>query len=78
MKDLNKILYDILLKISKNFENDQKIKINTLIVIKYFPKLKELKSSTFDEFLRYFENFYDFCFELPLDNMLKELKNYRI
>ena len=78
MKDLNKILYDILLKMSKNFESSQKFRINTLVVIKYFPKLKEHKNTTFDEFLIYFENFFNFCFELPLDNMLKELKNYKI
>ena len=59
---------------SKNFESSQKFRINTLVVIKYFPKLKEHKNTTFDEFLIYFENFFNFCFELPLDNMLKELK----
>ena len=78
MKDLNKILYDILLKIGEDFDNSQKLKINSLVLIKYFPKLKEVKNTTFDEFLKYFENFFDFCFELPSDNMLKELKTYRI
>ena len=78
MKDLNKILYDILLKIGKDFDNSQKFKINALLLMKYFPKLKELKNTAFDEFLKYFENFFDFCFELSLENMLKELENYKI
>ena len=38
MKDMNKLLYDILLKIDKNDEeaNDKDIKINKKVVIKYF------------------------------------------
>ena len=78
MKDLNKILYDILLKIEDNLSKTETFKINKLLVIKYFPKLKDVKNTTFDDFIKYFENFYNFCFELTLDNMIKDLKNYKI
>ena len=45
MKDLNKILYDILLKIF--IENDQNIQINEKLILKYFRDLdKDEKNST--------------------------------
>ena len=78
MKDLNKILYDILLKLDKDFDKTKIFQINKMLVIKYFPKLDDIKSSTFDDFIEYFRNFFNFCFELSLDNMLKDLKNYDI
>ena len=76
MKDLNKILYDILLKLDNDFDKTKIFQINKILVIKYFPKLKDIKSSNFDDFIEYFRNFFNFCFELSLDNMLKDLKNY--
>ena len=77
MKDFNKILYDILLKIDvKNNENEI-FKINKDLVSKYFTSLKDEKSTKFIEFDRYFTNFFYFCFELPVDNMLEGLKNFK-
>ena len=78
MKDLNKILYDILLKLDNDFDKTKIFQINKMLVIKYFPKLNDIKSSAFDDFTKYFRNFFNFCFELSLDNMLKDLKNYEI
>ena len=75
MKDLNKILYDILLKIEKK---DEKIfKINEFLIFKYFVKLKNTKSTEYLEFERYFNDFYKFCFSLDLKNMVREAINFK-
>ena len=43
MKELNKILYDILLKIRINSDNNNTIKINNKLVLNYFPSIENLK-----------------------------------
>ena len=75
MKDLNQLLYDILLKIDENIEND--FKLNKKLVLKYFNTLKDEKNSKFVDFERYFSQFYKFCFELPLKNMIREALNFK-
>ena len=75
MKDLNKILYDILLKII-NFENDS-FKINKNLIIKYFNQLNNEDSQKYLDFERYLNDFYKFCFELPLENMIREAINFK-
>ena len=77
MKDLNKILYDILLKIEKN-ELKSDFKINPSIVMKYFEDLSDEKSVKYKFFSSYFTNFYNFCFELPLENMLNTSIKFKI
>ena len=42
MKDLNKLLYDILLKINKNSDNG--FELNTKLILKYFDYLKDEKN----------------------------------
>ena len=76
MKDLNKILYDILLKIEENDLN-KGFHMNPLLTIKYFNKLGNEKSVNYKSFSTYFSNFYDFCFELPLKNMLNNAINFK-
>ena len=76
MKDLNKLLYDILLKLNK--KNDvNKFKINEKLIIDYFKDLKDTKNTKYIDFERYFLNFYNFCFELPLDNMIRDSLNFK-
>ena len=75
MKDLNKILYDILLKINKN-ENDS-FKINKNLVIKYFNQLDDKDTAKYQYFERYLNDFYKFCFELSLENMIREAINFK-
>ncbi len=75
MKELNKLLYDILLKIQ--IEDQHKFKINKKIVLKYFPEISKQKNHEFIEFIEYFEHFFDFCFELPLNNVLNDIKDYK-
>jgi len=66
MKNLNKIFYDILLKIKQSNNNFQ---ISKKLAFNYFPDLNDEKFKLFD---LYFISFYNFCFELNPDNMIKE------
>ena len=75
MKELNKILYDILLKIE--IKNSKKLKFNEEIIFKYFSDLNRSKSTKFNDFKNYFNDFYNFCFELPPDNMVRDTINFR-
>ena len=75
MKDLNKILYDILLKIN-NLENDS-FKINKKLIFKYFNQLNDEDSQKYQDFERYLNDFYKFCFELSLENMIREAINFK-
>ena len=74
MKDFNKILYDILLKIK--VEHKDKFIINKKLILKYFEVFNGEKSTKYDEFEQYFQNFYNFCFELSLENMVRDAVNY--
>ena len=77
MKGFNKILYDILLKLeSKEKSKKKSFKLNPMLAKKYFDVLKNQEKSTFDQFEAYFISFYNFCFELTPENMLKEVKNF--
>ena len=72
MKNLNKILYDILLKLE-----DTKIKefrINKSIILKYF---KDVKPENYPIFEAYLVDFYNFCFGLPLDSMIREAIKFK-
>ncbi len=75
MKELNKILYDILLKI-KEVDKDQ-FNINKNLIYKYFNNINEPKSSKINDFEIYLKKFYQFCFELPLENMIREAINFK-
>tara|TARA_B100000242_G_C42779950_1_gene363035 strand:+ start:119 stop:610 length:492 start_codon:yes stop_codon:yes gene_type:complete len=75
MKDLNKILYDILLKINKN-ENDS-FKINKSLVIKYFNQFDDKDTAKYLYFERYLNDFFKFCFELSLENMIREAIKFK-
>ena len=73
MKDLNKIFYDILLKLSDNQVN---FKINRDLINKYFGKLAHNEQNSI-QLEVYLKKFYNFCFELPSNNMIKEIQNYK-
>ena len=75
MKDLNKILYDILLKLEDNSVNN--FKLNKKLATKYFTTLKGENDPKIVDFERYFHKFYKFCFELPLQNMIREALNFK-
>ena len=73
MKDLNKILYDILIKISSN---QSEFKANRLLIVKYFNSVDN-NEQKWEKIEHYLKNFYDFCFELSSNSMIKEVQNYR-
>ena len=77
MKDFNKILYDILLKIEALPSKDGKFKINEKVIFKYFNVLNDPKNDEFRDFKRYLSNFFNFCFEKPLNNMIREAINFK-
>mgnify|MGYP001333338996 CR=1 FL=1 len=73
MKELNKIFYDILLKLS---DNPTKFNLNKKLIHKYFVKFidNDKKWCKFDD---YFLNFYQFCFDQSNNNMIKEVQNFK-
>ena len=77
MKELNKVLYDILIKIELISKNENEFVIDNKLISKYFFELNDLKSDIYIDFKTYFSNFYDFCFEIPLNNMVREAINFK-
>ena len=75
MKDFNKILYDILLKI---IPDNTRVKISKNLVLKYFPDLNSKNPDKYNYFEQYFINFYNFCFDKDPKNMLKETQKFNI
>jgi len=75
MKDLNKILYDILLKMDINMKGQ--FKINDDLFFKYFKEVGVENNEKHTNLSRYFVNFYDFCFELSLNSMVKNAINFK-
>ena len=75
MKELNKILYDILLKIE--ISNSKTFEVNEKLIQKYFKELIDRKTDKYRHFERYFKRFYDFCFELSLNNMIRDAINFK-
>ena len=73
MKDLNKIFYDILIKFN---ENQSDFRMNKKLILKYFEKLGDNEEKR-HQFEVYLNNFYNFCFELPSNNMIKGIENYK-
>ena len=77
MKELNKVLYDILIKIELISKNENEFVIDHKLISKYFFELNDLKSDIYIDFKTYFSNFYYFCFEIPLNNMVREAINFK-
>ena len=75
MKDLNKILYDILLKINKS---DNDFAINKNLVLKYFEYLNDSNFVKYKLFDQYFSKFYHFCFELNTKTMIKDAIKFEV
>ena len=75
MKTLNKIFYDILLKINIQTNN---FKINKIIILKYFENFTNLENSKYELFQQYLINFYHFCFELSPKTMIKDALKFKI
>ena len=77
MKDLNKILYDILIKIEIVEKNTNDFKMSSKVILKYFSDLKDKNDDNYLKFETYFLNFYKYCFELSLKNMIKDALKFK-
>ena len=75
MKIFNRYFYDILLKI--NLSDDEKFEFNFELLQKYFKSLNHELNENSQQIGVYFNNFYKFCFELPLQNMIRETLNFK-
>ena len=75
MKDLNKIFYDILIKI---FKKERPPEINKSLILKYFDEFKNLKDDKYLIFEQYLIKFNDFCFELSPEIVIKEAINFKV
>ncbi len=77
MKEFNKILYDILLKIDLKQDSNNGFKMNSDLIKKYFTVLDDVEKANLAKFDDYFSNFYNFCFELHLDNMIEKAIKFK-
>mgnify|MGYP001288646820 FL=1 len=75
MKEFNKILYDILIKINKSKENN--FEMSFKLISSYFTVFTDENSENYIEFNKYFINFYKFCFGLPQDIMISKVINFK-
>jgi len=75
MKTLTRIFYDILLKINRS--KSEQFVTNSEILKTYFDLTGTINSVLIDKLSNYFGNFYNFCFELKTDNMLKGQINFK-
>ena len=76
MKILLQIFYDILLKI-KTLKVKKKDIISKSVLKNYLQSKSDHQEVLIDDLANYFQNFYDFCFELQSDNMLKGQINFK-
>ena len=75
MKDLNKIFYDVLLKLNIGKDN---FEINEKLILKYFDYLDFKNTEKIKDFSEYFTNIYKFCFDKPSNIMIEEANNFKI
>tara|TARA_B100000963_G_scaffold321888_1_gene305549 strand:+ start:1721 stop:2224 length:504 start_codon:yes stop_codon:yes gene_type:complete len=77
MKDFNKILYDILLKIENKSTVNSEFNLNYELISKYFSELNDPNNEKFRQLANYIGKFHNFCFELPLNNMLNNINKFK-
>ena len=75
MKILNRIFYDILLKLKKTKPKDFETNDNFLKT--YFDPISSNSTILITSLSAYFNQFYNFCFELKMNNMLKGQINFK-
>ena len=75
MKDINKIFYDILIKLNID---ENSIKINKKLILKYFSHLEDDSSKKYELFDQYLLKFYHFCFELGPEIMIKDAIKFKV
>ena len=76
MKEFNKILYDILLKLDLRAAKKNTININENLVKNYFPSLNTEDGKNLSLFSDYLLNFFNFCFEKPLNTVIEQSSQF--
>ena len=76
MKEFNKIVYDILLKLNSETQNN-KFAINEKLLKSYFNSLNNHQNEKLSILKDYLHKFFNFCFDKPLDNMIREAINFK-
>ena len=74
MKILTRVFYDIILKIEG--KNSTSFKINKKVLYTYLIPQTGNTEEMIDNLAIYFNNFYNFCFELNNNSMLKGQINF--
>ena len=74
MKTLLQIFYDILLKIRGS--NGKKNSINISLIANYLEPQSDDKGQLINDLVNYFDEFYNFCFELKNNSVLKGQINF--
>ena len=69
------ILYDFLLKIETSSKKE--FNINEKLVFKYFDEFNHTRNDKYLNFEHYFSNFYNFCFELSPNNMIRDALKFK-
>ena len=77
MKELNKIFYDILLKLDLEKNNNNSFLFNSSIIKIYFDYLDDGKEKKIAYLKDYFINFFNFFFDKSPENMIDNLKNFK-
>ncbi len=75
MKNLNKIFYDILIKL--NDDKYKQFKINHEIINKHLINNKEVNANINSILCEYFNSFYHFCFELDPKSVVEGRINFK-
>ena len=74
MKDLNKLFYDILIKISKK---DDKFELNRDLIARYF-EIFSKNDEKWEKCQFYFNKFYDYCFEISPSSIINDIKYFKL
>ena len=57
--------------------NSDHFEINKTLSTKYFNNLND-SDQNWENFSKYFSNFYSFCFELDTNSVIKDSKNFKL
>jgi len=76
MKTLNKIFYNILLKIEE--KNQKKFLVNVDVILDHLSNSAGRNNEYIEKLTDYIEKFYNFCFELSDESMLEGQINFKI
>ncbi len=76
MKEFNKILYDILLKLDNQKIEKNTISINKNLIKNYFSSLNSERGSNLAILSDYLLNFFNFCFEKPLNTVIEQSSKF--